>query len=187
MDVLHALVLDLIPKSAKKKIWIKGNHEVWIDKLTEEHTGIENLIDPASYLGLTEKDGWEFYEQGELFKLGKLYFAHGDIPRVGGKYPAQALASIYRRNIRVGHFHTWAVGVDKTPVDSKDYHTCVVVPALSQRGPAYQKNAPDNFITGFNWGTVFTNGNFHDQISILNDNKFYVNGIWYPRKGRTNG
>lgn len=175
LDLIDDLILEPIEKHTPlKKIWMYGNHEQWIQQFLDENIGIEGLLEPENYLNLEER-GWDIYSQGEIFKLGKLNFIHGDTIR-GYKHIAAKLVSTYRRNIRCGHFHTFQTATDVTPIDLQDYHTGIVVPAMCKRGPTYQKNAPDCYMQGFLLGEVYPGGSFQDHVIIINKGKFHWNG-----------
>jgi hypothetical protein len=162
----------------QRAIWMEGNHEVWIRGLVDEHPGIEGMIEPENVLDI---EGWEKYSQGEIFKLGKLHFIHGDTIKPG-KYVAARAAAMYRRNLRFGHHHKWETATDVTPVDMKDYHTATCVPCMARCGASYMKNAPEIYMQGFLIGEVSRNGNFQDQVVTINNGRFYWNGTRYPKK-----
>lgn len=180
MDLLWNEVIVPVENelNCEKKVWIYGNHEHWIELWLDEQPAAEGLIEPHNYYGL-EGLGWVIREQGEWYKLGKLHFLHGDVLRGSGATAAQRAVATYRRNIRIGHFHTEATATDKTIIDAEDFHTCKIVPALSRRGPSYQKNAPDNFMQGFLVGEVYPNGDFQDHVVIINKDHFHWNGKLY--------
>lgn len=177
MDMLDALILQPID-DVPIKMWFKGNHEMWIQNHIDAHPSVEGLVEPENYLDL-RKRGYQIYEQGEVGSLGNLHFVHGDVAMKGGKDPAGKLMFKYRRNIRAGHLHTYAACVDVTPVDSRDYHTAILVPSLSTRNPAYAKNDSSNHLAGFLYGWVWPGGKFWDQVVIINDGAFMYNGQIY--------
>ena len=180
MDALDKGLLSRID-NVPTKIWLKGNHEVWIDHFIQENPGLEGLIEPEKYLRLKER-GWKIFEQGEYYKLGKLHFVHGDVILNGRNNltnPAKYLVDQTRVSIRAGHIHTYYAYTDINGLDSNDYHTGITVPCLSQTNTSYVKNRPTRFINGFLWGEVLSSGNFNDQVTIINNNKFILNGKIY--------
>ena len=180
MDLLWNEVIVPVENSCEssEKVWIYGNHEQWIELWLDEQPAAEGLVEPHNYYEL-EKMGWQIFDQGEMYKLGKLHFLHGDFLSGNSNTAASRAAALYRRNIRIGHFHTEATATDKTPIDTKDFHTCKIVPAMSRRGPSYQKNAPDNFMQGFLVGEVYDNGDFQDHVVVINKDRFRWNGKLY--------
>jgi len=177
MELLDKHVLEPIDRlKPNEKVWISGNHERFIADFLTENPGIEGMIEPQNYLHLFDR-GWLFVDEGELFKLGKLNFVHGE--QVRGANPAKKLVSSYRRNIRCGHHHTFDVSTDVTPYDRSDYHTGIVVPAMSAVNPSYMKNRSSNFQQGFLAGWVNKDGSFSDYVVIVNRGKFVWNGKVY--------
>ena len=180
MDLLWNEVIVPVENdlSCSEKVWMYGNHEHWIELWLDEQPAIEGLIEPHNYYELDAR-GWQIYDQGEIYKAGKLHFIHGDTMRGVASTVAYRAAALYRRNLRMGHFHTEATGTDKTPVDAQDFHTCKIIPALSRRGPTYMKNAPDNFMQGFLMGEIYPSGDFQDSVIIINKDRFHMNGKLY--------
>ena len=181
MDRLDELVLTPFEKTLAKKnrkIFLIGNHEVWIRDFVNENPGVEGLVEPENYLSLTKRK-YEIYSQGEIATVGKLNFVHGDVVLGrGGANPATKLVMAYQRNIRAGHLHTYSAAVLESPVDRQDYHTGVVVPSLSTRCPAFIKYNPNKFINGFLYGYFWSDG-FSDEVVIVNKNEFVVGGKKY--------
>lgn len=182
LDAFGDLVLSRVDE-IKTKIWMDGNHEAWVHLLVDETPGVEGMIEPAEYLRLRDC-GWQLRSQGEMYNLGKLYFVHGDVVLQSRQYrnPAQTLVAAYNRNIRAGHVHTYASYTQVTPIDRQDYHTGVIVPALSARAPYYTKFNPSNFMNGFLYGYVWPDGGFTDYVVVINKNVFTVNGKKYGGK-----
>ena len=184
MDILNNEVLlpleAIVRKTSKEKrrlIWLQGNHEAWIDQYLDENPGLEGLVEPRYYLKLQER-GWEFYEQGKIAKIGKINWIHGDnVPN--GAHACKRLAGNYRRNIRAGHRHTHEVCTDVTPIDKRDYHTAMYLPALCNTSPAYEKNSSTNHQKGFDYGYTMDDGSFNDYVVIINNNSCIVNGKRY--------
>jgi|SRR5579871_296826 len=179
MDQLNQVILkpyDNIPK----KIWLDGNHEAWITDFISANPGIQGLVEPVNYLNL-EKRGWDIYSQGEVARVGKLNFVHGDVVlrQASTVNPARTLLGAYHRNIRAGHIHSYSAAVQKTAVDSQDWHSAIVVPSLSVIEPFWVKNRPVNFVNGFLYGYVYPDGSFTDQVVLINKNQFTLGGKKY--------
>src|SRR3990167_7924178 len=62
---------------AKKLVYICGNHERFLTDLLEDVPGLEGIVSVDSLLKLSEHQ-WGVIPQGGHFKLGKLWFLHGD-------------------------------------------------------------------------------------------------------------
>lgn len=168
----------ILPRGAIK-IWHDGNHEAWIQSFIDENPGVEGLVEPEHYLKLRER-GYEIYSQGEVSRLGKLHFVHGDVVLTRGTARlAYRLVMAYRKNIRAGHAHQYDVATEETPVDTKDYHTGVIVPSMSNRSPSFNKMAPNKYMNGFLFGEVRPDGSFNDFVMVVNKNKCAWNGKVY--------
>ncbi len=180
MDRLDANLLSKI-EHVKNKIWLYGNHEQWILDFINENPGTEGMLEPENYLKLRER-GWKVIPQGAFYKLGKLHFVHGDVILNGKNNvvnPAKYIVDMTRVSIRAGHIHTYYAYTDINGLDNSDYHTGIIVPCLCNLNPSYLKNRPTRFINGFLWGEVLSSGNFNDQVTIINNNSFVLNGKVY--------
>lgn len=181
MEELYTSILEPLAPIARK-VWHDGNHEQWANDLVAENPGIEGLIEPTEYLKLKDI-GYEIYSVGEISSIGKLHFVHGDTVLGRGTQgnPAKTLVNAYRRNIRAGHVHTYSAAIEQTSVDAKDYHSGIVVPSLSHRNPYWIKNNPNQFMQGFLYGYVWSDGSFNDTVVIVNNDTFTVNGKRYGK------
>ncbi len=182
-DELDTFEKDFLSKidNIENKIWLQGNHEQWVSDFVNEHPSLAGMLEPIEYLNL-RKRGWKIYSQGEVYKLGKLHFVHGDVILNGRNNltnPAKYLVDQTRVSIRAGHIHTYYAYTDINGLDSNDYHTGITVPCLSNTNPSYLKNRPTRFINGFLYGEVLGSGNFNDSVVIINNNKFVLNGKIY--------
>lgn len=181
LDLVKSLIIEPIDsytRSRTKKIYILGNHEAWIDDHVEEYPELEGLISLASYLELEER-GWEVVDYGESYKLDNapVYCMHGE--NTTGQNHAAQTVNRYHRNIRYGHHHTYQVATEISPMDVKDFHTAISVPCLANRNPGYALNKPNRHILGFLKGEALTSGAFHDEVIVMVDNKFVVDGRVY--------
>lgn len=182
-DLLNKKVLSRL-NSIKEKVWLQGNHEVWINTTVESTPGLEGLIEPENYLSLAS-NGWQVVPSGCYYRLGKLYFYHGDnlFPRrQGGKFPVEKAVRDFRRNLRFGHYHSFMGATDITPIDIKDQHTAIAVPALCRRDMAYMNGVPSCANQGFLYGYVRPDGSFNDYVVFIVNGKFTVEGKTYGGK-----
>jgi predicted phosphodiesterase len=147
----------------KRRIYITGNHEDWLQQFVDEHPTLEGLVDLKHLLRL---DGWEVIPQGGYVQLGKLVFMHGDTIS-GGEHVAKAAVLNYERSVRFGHFHTAQTYTKTSPLDSKHPKTGVAVPCLCRKGPAYGKGKPNKWVQGFQWGFITPSGAYQDYTQIV--------------------
>jgi hypothetical protein len=164
--------------SGARKVWMYGNHEAWIQQYLNQVPALEGLIEPEDYLKLRER-GWQIVSQGEIYKLGKLRFVHGDILlQGGGVFPAKKAIETYGKSIRLGHVHTYQVYARRVLAE-EGFSTALCVPALSVRNHDYAKNRPANTMQGFLFGYVMPDGNFSDYVAVIYKGKFVWNGKVY--------
>jgi hypothetical protein len=185
-DEFNRCVLSPVEKiigPSAEKVWIFGNHEHWEEDFLDEHAMYEGVVEHYKYLRLKER-GWRLVDYGEVYSLGKLNFAHGDVVlRGGGGYIASQAAKKaverYGKNIRIGHRHTYQAHTQTTCIDEKDFHTGLIVPCMCTRSPEYIRNNPNDFITGFLCGYVEDSGFFTDYVVVINQGRFIWGGKVY--------
>jgi len=152
-----------------------GNHEDWLNQLTDETPGLKGIVEAENLLAL---DKWKVIPQGEHSKLGKLVFVHGDQVK-GGEHVAKAATVNWEANIRFGHHHTFQLYTKTSPKDANG-HTGMSVPCLCRKGPSYGKGAPNRWMQGFLWGYVNgPEGLFNDYATIIVNGKAIINGKTY--------
>jgi hypothetical protein len=158
-----------------RKIWLRGNHEDWIEEFVDKHPALEGLLDLPTLLGLHD---WECYPIGGVAKVGKVYFMHGDTIR-GGMYVAKRAVEEYGRSVRFGHHHTYQAHTMTSAVDSKDIKTGVAVPCLCNKAPGYMDHKPNRWLQGILRGWALPNGEFHDSVHVFANNQVVVDGKLY--------
>ena len=99
--------MDIIDKSldkikCKKRYFIQGNHELWLDNFVDKHPYLpqyktENALN-------IKKRGYEYWEyiSDDKLKIGKLNFTHGNYVPI--HHAKKHLAS-FKENIMYGHTH----------------------------------------------------------------------------------
>jgi UDP-2,3-diacylglucosamine pyrophosphatase LpxH len=160
---------------ASQRIFITGNHEDWLNDVTDEQPGLEGLLGIGTLLGL---DGWNILPQGGYYNLGKLTFLHGD-QLSGGEHVAKAAVTSFERSVRFGHHHTYQVYTKTTPVDTKLGKTGIACPCLCTRSPKYGESKPNRWVQGVNYGYVFPDGSYHDFVSLIVNGRMLANGKVY--------
>jgi metallophosphoesterase superfamily enzyme len=181
LDRLVIRPIEELQPAPIRKIWHNGNHEDWLfTELQERTPALEGIISPIDYLDL-EARGWEIRTSSEFTRLGKLYICHGSALRA--KDAAKRYVSLYRRNIRIGHYHTYQVHADVHDIADRSYHTAVVVPALASCDFTYRNGMPSDALQGFLIGEYDPRtGHFNDQVLIMNEHRIIYDGkIFYPK------
>lgn len=174
---LNAELIKPIEKICKGGLsYITGNHEDWLNQLIDEYPALENIVSIEAILGLSKR--WNVVPNGDMVKLGKLVFIHGDQLK-GGDNPAKAAVTAFERNVRFGHFHTYQVYTKTSAVDLNG-HTGVAIPCLCKKAPMYGGKAPNKWMQGFCWGYVDeTAGTFNDYVSVIVNGSFHAGGKTY--------
>lgn len=172
------LLIDPFEKlKAKSYTFIHGNHEAWIDQLIDGTPGLEGCISATGLMGM-ERKKWDFVAQGQLAKLGKLYFAHGDQIK-GGEHVAKAAVMNYDRNIVFGHHHTAQQYTKNTPVFEEQPRTGTAAPCLCQKDQNYGLGKPNRWAQGFVYGYVLPGGDFRMYVPIIIGGKAIIDGKVY--------
>ena len=99
--------MDIIDKSldkikCKKRHFIQGNHEVWLDNFVVKYPYLDQY---KTYNALRLKErGYEYhpYFRKKLLKIGKLNFTHGHRT---GMHHAKAHLMMYGESVMYGHTH----------------------------------------------------------------------------------
>ncbi len=156
--------------------YITGNHEDWLSQFEEEHPGTIGMFEVGELLELGKQ--WNVVQQGGEHNLGKLTFIHGD-QLSSGEHCAKNAVILYERNIRFGHFHTAQVYTKNTPLSNQMGKTGMAVPCLAKKDPSYGKGKPNRWQQGFNYGVVYNDGTFSDQLALIVNGRCYANGKVY--------
>ena len=149
------------------KVYIIGNHEGWLTDAMEEQPQYEGMLDIDVLLPL---GGWTIIPRGSHYNLGKMTFMHGD-QLSGGEHVAKQAVTTFERSVRFGHFHTYQAFTKTTPIDNKLGKTGVCVPCLCKKDMAYAKGKPNRWVQGINFGYVFADGTYSDQVSLITNGR----------------
>jgi hypothetical protein len=162
--------------ASKSATYIVGNHEHWLEDLTDDQPGLEGLVGLKPLLGLGD---WNVIEQGGYHRIGKLHFIHGD-QISGGTNAAKNAVDTYGASVRLGHFHTAQMATKTSAIHNVLGHTGAVVGCLCTKDPKYGQGKPNRWVQGFNFGWVDTNtGLFNDYFPIICNGRTVINGKVY--------
>lgn len=180
-------LVESCPSNARA-IWIEGNHDAWINDFKRKYPQMHKLIDPHAYLGVSgpngKRNGWEFVEQGGYYKLGKLFFLHGDkicASKNGSVLHTKTAVYEWNRSLRYGHFHTYQCSSKASPNDERDRHTAISVPCMAARAASYLSGSPNSCIQGFLYGYVSKTGNFSDYVVVVANKSVVIEGKVYSK------
>lgn len=175
-DKIYFKPLDKLLGKATKII-LPGNHEAWIEQFLDKFPQLEGLLEPEKYLRLAERN-WQVQDYGAAYKLGKLYIVHGDSVRSAAKYRAATMLAKYKKNILSGHVHTSQTHIE-TAIADEQPHMSIVAPMLGALKPHYLNGNPTNWVQGWTYGYVLSDGQFHIYTAIVVDSKCVVEGKIY--------
>ena len=157
-------------------VYIRGNHESWIEDWVDENPTLEGIVDLDRLLGLTPT-GWKIILQGGHVKMGKMYIIHGDQFKPNMNI-AKKVVETYQRNVHFGHFHTSQSYTTIAPLDDEPKQG-VAVPCLCRRNPGYANSSPNRWMQGFEYGYLLPDGSFFNSTALRINNKFVINGKVY--------
>lgn len=169
-------IIQPLEAMSDRLIYLTGNHEDWLNDLIDDQPALDGIVDIDALLHL---DQWKVIPHGEGYKLGKMFFIHGDQFKGEGGQAAKNAAMVYERNVRMGHFHTFQVYTKTSPADANG-HTAYVVPCLCKKNPRYSLGSPSKWMQGFSWGYVDEHdGTFNDYVSVIVNGRFKALGKEY--------
>lgn len=172
-DILEPL--ERVLPDGCRKIFLEGNHELWVERYIDEHPEVEGFFEVRRNLPL---DDWEWYDYGTAAEVGKLFFIHGEFVN---QHNAMKTVQTFGRNVVYGHGHTLQAFVATTPLDVQS-HMAMQIPCTCEINPHYRKNRPNGWLNGFGVFYNLPNGNFNLLPVIATDNKFVApNGKFYDR------
>lgn len=166
-DCNQDVITPLNALPTKSNTFITGNHEDWLNDLTDDQPGLEGLVDLKRLLSLQT---WKVLPQGGKHHLGKLTFIHGDQLR-GGQGVARVAVIEAERSVRFGHYHTFAAFTKTSFIEEKLGRTGIACPCLCTKDPKYGEGRGNSWVQGLNWGYVFPDGTYADYVSIITNGK----------------
>jgi hypothetical protein len=137
----------------KRKEFLQGNHDEWLDRLVEENPYLERTRHEygQGYLfrhavGLHRR-GWRYHQLNDILKIGHLRFCHGYAVR--GLHHARQTLIRYGCNMIYGDKHD-IQSASVTHVDGQKEAICVgCLKRLDREANKWLKGAPHN------WGHAF--------------------------------
>lgn len=162
-------------KNKKERIWMIGNHENWLFDAAERNPGIASRILPERMLDLKD---WTVIPQGGYYKLGKLYFIHGDTLGNGQNMAGRAVVKM-GHPVLFGHFHTFQVATHYEMLDVESPKCGMAIPGLCAKNANYLEGKPSQWLKGFAYGYSFDDGTFQVYVPVILGGKFVANGRVY--------
>jgi predicted phosphodiesterase len=176
-------VLDPIEKIAKRaeKIYMGGNHELWVNYLVNKLPQVEGMLEVEKYLHLDLR-GWEWIpyivldENGSsrrgVKQFGKLLVMHGHYTN---KYHAAKTADTYSKSVAYGHVHDVQL-YTKVFSDDAGYHTAQSIGCLCNKAPEFMRGKSNNWTNAFGLLYVRDDGYYNLYVPIIIKGKFTYAG-----------
>lgn len=159
-------------------VLLEGNHEERIERLLNRMPQFEGILEVEHGLRLEER-GFKWvrcWSKGEVYKLGKAYFSHGQYTN---KYHANKMVDQFGVNIFYGHTHDIQSmpkvlrGKDRTIEGSS-------LGCLCRYDQQYMKGRPSNWQQGFAVMHILPNGFFNLYVVRIFNHRFVgPDGVLY--------
>jgi len=180
-DILTPLE-QAVPDTCEK-VYMGGNHEYWVDGLTDKEPSLEGMVELEAYLKLAER-GWEWipwitfnaergnYSRG-MKRYGKLLVFHGQYIN---KYHACKTADSFSRSCAYGHTHDLQLYTKVTVDDNRGFHTAQSIGCLCNTSPEFLKGRMNRWVNAFGVLYVRDDGNYNLYVPIIIGGKFVFAG-----------
>jgi len=180
-DILTPLE-KAIPDNCEK-VFMGGNHEYWVDGLTEKEPSLLGMVELETALQLAER-GWEWipwitydeekgsYTRG-IKRYGKLLVFHGQYIN---KYHAHKTADSYSRSCVYGHTHDLQSYTKISVDDCKDYHTAQSIGCLCNMSPEFLKGRINRWVNAFGVLYVREDDFYNLYVPVIINGKFVFEG-----------
>lgn len=159
-------LLKVLPKKCKK-IWLMGNHEMWVELAIEKNPQGEGFWEIENNIDLSD---WKIIPYPDYYRIGKAYFIHGTYTN---DHHAKKTVTTYEHSVFYGHCHTKQVYSKVTPVGN-EAHIGVAVPCACELNPDYRRHHPNAWINGFLKFEILKNGCFTDELVTANSKGQFV-------------
>lgn len=180
-DILTPLE-KAIPETCEK-VFMGGNHEYWVDGLTDKVPSLIGIVELETALRLKERS-WEWipwitydeekgsYARG-VKKYGKLLSFHGQYIN---KYHAHKTADSYSRSCVYGHTHDIQSYTKISEDDCKDYHTAQSIGCLCNTSPEFLKGRMNRWVNAFGILYVREDDMYNLYVPVIINGKFVFEG-----------
>lgn len=159
-------------------VFLVGNHEERLEKFFLEYPQLFNeftTLDGA--LELT-KSGIKVVEQGGFYRLGKLYFMHGE--KYGSDVFTKGAALKCRKSVRLFHHHTNQSYMITSELDGDDKIEVKACGCMCGMSPSFMKGSQNRWINSFFCGYVLPSGDYQDfTISVFKGHMIGPDGKVY--------
>ena len=166
-----------------EKVFMGGNHEHWVEGLTDRVPSLIGIVEFETALRLAERS-WEWipwitydeekgnYTRG-IKQYGKLLAFHGQYIN---KYHAHKTADSYSRSCVYGHTHDLQSYTKISVDDCKDYHTAQSIGCLCNTSPEFLKGRINRWVNAFGVLYVRDDGMYNLYVPVIINGKFVFEG-----------
>lgn len=159
---------------------LEGNHDYRMTVLIDKAPQFEGILEVEKNLRLEERGiKWiPSWSKGELYKIGKLNFMHGDYI---SKYHASKMADVYGVNLVYGHTHDHQVYEKTTKGDRNPVMAMSLGYLADPTKLKYTRNRPNNWSQLIGVAEIRPNGNFNLTPIRIFDHQFtYAGKLYQP-------
>ena len=174
-DILTPLE-KLIPRSCEKT-YMGGNHEDWINIVTNKNPQFIGKLEVETSLRLEERD-WEWIpwiknNKRGIKSYGKLLVLHGIYTN---KYHAAKTADTFSKSCAYGHTHDIQSYTKVTVDDYKGFHTAQSIGCLCNLSPEFMKGRMNRWVNAFGVLFVREDGMYNLYVPVIINGKFSFDG-----------
>ena len=155
--------LDKLQNICQKVVYIRGNHEKWLDDAMDEAPELAGLLDLDINLRFKARGIKEIPFNG-IYTLGFLNFTHGIYTN---SHHALTHVQKFGRSIVYGHLHDVQMAISVSPVDVEDKHMGLSLGCLAAINPRFMKNRPSNWQHCVGVGMIRPDGGFNIDPVII--------------------
>jgi len=168
-------------KQLKEVIYLKGNHEEWVDQYLDRHPELTGLLEVENNIKLIGHKGkrtpkLKFIQYNDFYKVGKLYLTHG---LYANKYHSFKTVDNVGATVMYGHTHDVQVFTKAGLAKGLDKHMGISIGCLCDMSPRYMRKKPNNWMHAFATVEVFSNGNFIPAVHNIVEGVTTYNGKLY--------
>lgn len=157
-------ILQKIEATCPNASWtyFGGNHEDWINVVTNKDPQMEGMIEPEVVLRLAER-GWEWIpwitKRGRrgMKKYGKLTVMHGQYTNM---HHAKKTAEMFSTSVAYGHTHDVQMHTKVTVDNPRGYHTAQSIGCLCKMSPDFMKGRENRWVNAFGVLFIQEDGSF---------------------------
>ena len=174
-DIL-VLLEKLIPRDCEKT-YMGGNHEAWINIVTNKDPTLTGIVEPEILLHLKERD-WEWIpwiknNKRGIKPYGKLLTFHGIYTN---KYHAAKTADTFSKSCAYGHTHDIQSYTKVTVDDYKGFHTAQSIGCLCDLSPEFMRGSMNRWVNSFGVLFVREDGMYNLYVPVIIRGKFTFAG-----------